>query len=452
MLGAFFIGKSVMPSIKKLALFISFLLLFNSPLFAENQNYQLPDLSKHNQAVKDLLLEGYDRVKRNSASAAAWGELGLMLSVNSFDDDAIIVLTEAVELEPENPKWHAVLGIIHHKLSHDINGVLKHLKRARNLAPKNVELLLFEGNILEQSGKFERAYELYVEADSNIKPVDKVVTSLALGRILMQLKKYPESKEHLVKAAGLLPASAEIRGLLLELSSYITIDRNLIPDEAVASNTTPVALQPPYFNGLAEKYNRDKEYLRYNFYRLFRLEQNITRAGKVMDLLYKYYPESLTEVELLDYAFIQAGRKQYRAAIRIYGEILGRFPGSAEAFVGRASLKFLARDFINAEKDYLQARDLKPKETQVLSRIYQGLGRIEATKRQFDNSIELLLKAIKLNPEAGEVHFDLAKVYADSQRFSDAWRQLELAESKNLKISDLIKQRLRQAETQYNSN
>ena len=441
-----------MPSMKKLALYISLFLLLNSPLLVANQDYQLPDLSKQSDAVKDLLLEGYDRVKRHPDSAAVWGELGFMLSANSFEDDALIVLTQASDLEPGNPKWHAVIGTIHYNLTHDIKEVLRHLEMARNIAPKNVELLLFEGNILEEIGEYDRAYELYIEADTNIKPADKVVTNLALGRILMQLEKYPESKEYLLEAAGQLPASAEIRELLLKLSSYIKIDRKLIPDETVAINKAPVALQPPYYNNLAGKYNRDKEYLRYNFYRLFRLEQDISQAGRVMDLLYKYYPEVLSEAELLDYAFILSGRKKYQDAIRIYGEAISRFPDSAEAFLGRANLKFLARDFINAEKDYLDARNLKPKNNQILGRIYQGLGRIEATKKQFDNSIELLLKAIKLSPESAEVHLDLAKVYADNKRFSDAWRQLELAESKNLRINDSFKQRLKQAELQHKSN
>jgi tetratricopeptide (TPR) repeat protein len=63
--------------------------------------------------------------------------------------------------------------------------------------------------------------------------------------------------------------------------------------------------------------------------------------------------------------------------------------------------------FADAEKAYLEAAKLNPKE----ARAYLGLGRVYAAQSRVDETITAFKKAIEVKPKLAEAHFNLALVY-----------------------------------------
>ncbi|GEM_PF-4146959 len=429
-----------------LIIFILISSCISSSFATSDIDYQLPDLSNRSTAVQDLLQTGYTELIE-TPSSAKWSELGLMLMANSFHDNALIVLGKTIQIKPNNPKVQTALAYLYKKES-KLTLAIQHLKNARKTTKNitNIQLTLLEAEIQEELGLYQKALQLYQDAHKKINKKDRVVTNLALGRTLLNLGRYQESKSHLLKAAKQLPASADIRATLLKLSAFIPIDENKIPAISIAINTTPVNLASPYLEDIFEQYSRDEESLHFHFFNLFINKKNIVKAGKTMDILYQYYPKTLNETELIDYAFILSGRQENKKAKKIYKETTQRFPSSAEAYLGLATLNFLYQELNQAKKNYQKALRIHPTNNVVMSRIYQGLGRLAATQKKLKKSITLLQKSSTFQPNSGEIHFDLANVYAEDKKFKNAWEQINLAEHKGFKVNTDFRKKLQYVE------
>jgi tetratricopeptide (TPR) repeat protein len=431
-------------TLQRIIFSIALTLAFSGGAIAEF-SFRLPDLNNRPQAVRDLLQEAYAELSSHEASAEHWGKLGLMLNINDYPDAAMTALKQASNLEPNNPEWLTAIGLIHERSS-DLEQAIANLSRAAELAPLHGELLFYLARLHEELGDYDQALELYNRTRKLVSQKDRGIVDFAIGSVQLNRGSYEESKQYLLRAGQELPDSTKVRGALLKLSSFLPIDSQHIPDASSAVNKGDVELPLPYEEEIALKYNRKKDFLHFYFYKLFREQRNIQKAGDVMDILYRYYADTLSEAEMIDYAFILSGRRQYDQASNLYHQAVQRFPSSTEAYLGLADLDFMHRRYREAAHNYQKAMDLGTASPQVEGRILQGLGRLASTRKDFRKSLELLHKASQAWPESGEIHFDLVRVYAELKDYRQAWRHVELAESKGTTIGPDFKAKLRLAE------
>src|SRR5205085_5778672 len=68
----------------------------------EPPTVESPDLDP---AIKRVLEEARRAVLKSPESAAAWGQLGLVLTAHSFHVPARVCFARAEELDPQEPRW-----------------------------------------------------------------------------------------------------------------------------------------------------------------------------------------------------------------------------------------------------------------------------------------------------------------------------------------------------------
>ncbi|MBI40281.1 MAG: hypothetical protein CMF59_11825 [Leptospiraceae bacterium] len=87
-------------------------------------------------------------------------------------EDAKRLLTEQLKKTPERHETYMVLGLVEWR-EQDWNSALKHMNRARELAPNRLDYLFLESVLLSEEGELDRAEKGYLEvlnANSNFAP------------------------------------------------------------------------------------------------------------------------------------------------------------------------------------------------------------------------------------------------------------------------------------------
>lgn len=89
-----------------------------------------------------------------------------------------------------------------------------------------------------------------------------------------------------------------------------------------------------------------------------------------------------------------------------------------------------------AEKAYLRAVDLNPKE----ARAYLGLGNVYAARNLADETIKAFQKAIELKPKLSEAHFNLGMVYNAIGKKDKALEECEALQPLNKDLAKKLKE------------
>jgi len=116
----------------------------------------------------------------------------------------------------------------------------------------------------------------------------------------------------------------------------------------------------------------------------------------------------------LGYARVQSG--DCAAAEREFHAAIASGLPSADAYVGLAGCLGQRRELVGAEAALEQARRLEPDNPGVIANI----GILKATRGDSAGAIDLLQKALSLDPQLHEARFNLALTYARSGRMSEA--------------------------------
>ncbi|MBR30936.1 MAG: hypothetical protein CMN77_06455 [Spirochaetaceae bacterium] len=126
--------------------------------------------------------------------------------------DAKRLLFEQLEKTPERHETHMVLGLVEWR-EHNWNEALKHMNRARELAPNRLDYLFLESVLLSEEGQMDRAEQGYLEvlkANSSFAPAQN-----SLGYLYArQGKKLEEARSLIEKAVQQEPSNAAYRDSL----------------------------------------------------------------------------------------------------------------------------------------------------------------------------------------------------------------------------------------------
>jgi len=116
---------------------------------------------------KDRLLEAFNAfyfsLGYNPYSLEAYQNIAYISFRMADFREAAIALSVAIELEPQNPQSHHLLGVIYTMYALYDNAV-EELERAAAISPKNALILYDLGFALEFNGRFDSAKENYQKA------------------------------------------------------------------------------------------------------------------------------------------------------------------------------------------------------------------------------------------------------------------------------------------------
>src|SRR5204863_8682719 len=82
--------------------------------------------------VRDAIAKAREAVLSNRQSGGAWGELGLVFRAHGLGPESNLCFTEAAHLDPNNPTWPYLYGLLNLHLAPD--DALPHLEAAVRLA------------------------------------------------------------------------------------------------------------------------------------------------------------------------------------------------------------------------------------------------------------------------------------------------------------------------------
>lgn len=136
--------------------------------------------------------------------------------------------------------------------------------------------------------------------------------------------------------------------------------------------------------------------------------------------LYQPWDKTLAEADIpivLELGNFLVNREQnYQAAIEIFNAVLKFDPNIAQAWSGKATAQFLAKDYFNAQASFNRALALNPDS----HRLKYNLGSLWAKLGNYDKASELYAQATKLEPNFAVAWRDLGLSLYLQDRYQEA--------------------------------
>ena len=183
-----------------------------NPNYAEALvNRGLIRLSKDNKPEAEADLERAYRLKPHIKQI--WDlVVGLKVEAQNYSD-AILLLINMIEIDPEDEKRLATLALCYQHLK-DFDSAIEAYNKALAIKPDYAEAIMNLGSALKDQGKLEEAIEAYNKA-LVIKP-DYAEAYNNMGNTLKDLGKLEEAIEAYNKALAIKPDNAEAKHNLAE--------------------------------------------------------------------------------------------------------------------------------------------------------------------------------------------------------------------------------------------
>lgn len=330
---------------------------------------ELPEIPSVNlegadPAIAKRVKEARKFVEQSPRSASMWGQYGLVLHAHGFADAAHVCYDAANLLDPRNPMWPHLRGVL--CLEGNVADALPHFELAARLGPPGSLSRLRLAETLLELGRFNEADEEYrkvlaVEAQ-------EPQAQLGLGRLAVAEQKYREALPYL------LPAAEHSRTRKAACAMLANVHDRLGDRVAAEAARSRLAKLPP-----DELRNDDP---------VHQVSQNevglramLARAQGLMD------------------------RERDSEMLRVVEDAVHRYPESFEAWDALSVACELAGNPAGAERAARKCIQLVPKN----ARAWLGLGKILIGQRRFQDAMEPLTKAIALNPRSDDAHFLLGE-------------------------------------------
>jgi tetratricopeptide (TPR) repeat protein len=324
----------------------------------------LPDLAGADPEVVELVQAARDEVLRARSSGAAWGRLGKVLYAHDFNTQAIRCFEQAESLEPDEPAWPYLQGMI--LVAEDPDASIASFKRAVERQPTDpaaarlelAEALLLFNRLDEAQFQLEQALQL--------EPTS-LRARLGLGQLAMLRRDWRAALEQL--EACMEDPRTRKQALTLRAQAWDQLGeaKKARAEQARAAELPADAPWPdPYYSQIEK-----------------------VRGG---------LRGRLMRVELL----IEAN--QLQDAIDLLRQTLDRYPESLDAWLQLGQLCYFLNRMDLAEKAYQETVRIAPEAAEG----WFGLGCVQAVihPREAPPSLR---RAIRLKPTHARAHFQLAQ-------------------------------------------
>jgi len=402
--------------------------------------------------VADKIRSATRAVAEDSASAEAWGYLGMVFHAHYLESEAAPCYFEAHRLDPDDFRWPYLLARI--LKSRDPRRALEVLANAHRLKPDFAPLHLLTAELLETNGDSNGAIDSYRRALS----VDRgsAAAEFGVGRLVLAKGDLEESAAHLERARELAPEAGSIQATLSQLYHRLGRQgeateaarraRRLHPDldvrDPVLASVMEEAVSLVGYQARALDAERagdpsraeallrraieirpDDASLHYN------LANHLSRQGRHREAEETYRHalrlDSGHVPSLVNLGIFAAQNGEIDEAKRLFETAIEGQPDHAGALLGLGNIAAAEGRLAAAVRLFERALESDPDRPDA----HYALARALAARGQVDAAIEHFRNALEGAPERGDIHLHLAALYAMRHDGEAAERHILLARS-----------------------
>ncbi len=198
-------------------LFILLVLLSSIVQVRSETIVEFPELSGAKPIVverqKELytVLQNVNKNGSNFLKSEAFGRLAQFYYVHEYVDTSIVLYKNAIELAPQNSKWHYLLGIAY-KSKGEFDKVIVSFESAWELNDQYLPVMVYLGEVYLQQGLFEKAKTVLQNVLTQNNNYSRAL--VGLGQVLMQEGEAKAAIEKFKKALKYQPTASQINFLI----------------------------------------------------------------------------------------------------------------------------------------------------------------------------------------------------------------------------------------------
>ncbi len=395
------------------------------------------DLTGYDPEIVAALRQAREAVSKAPQSGAAWGKLGQVLMVHRFHKEAISALAQAARLDPREPRWPYLQGII--MIDYDPDGALPLLQAGADLAPHDVVApRLRVANLFIERGRLEDARK-YVEETVAADPQDP--------RVLLAQGKLTLFQGDAKAALPLLERCAENPATAHEAEALIGTTQQRLGDtiESQAAAKRAAALPPD--PGLPDSYVAETHSFLAGQDAWIDRADHLIKGGDLaggINLLQKAValnPDKVVALQKLGWGELTA--KDYVSAEHAFQRWTKVEPQSDEAWFQLGNSVSLQGRRTEAMRYYRKAIELAPGNAFA----HYDLGILLADQHETEAALAEFREALRYKPDFGDAYKRLGGTLALAHRYTEALepfqRALDLdpADAKAKQMLELAKKR-----------
>lgn len=377
------------------------------------------DLSTMEPQVAARIGEARRRLEHEPGSAAAWGELGMVLQAHAVFAEAAACYRRAMEIAPGDERWPYLAALALE--TDDLTAALELYAAAARRRPRNPAFYVGYGNALMRAGEPPQAEVQYREALAMDPASSHALVGLA--QVELAAGRTDAALGHLSSAAALAPHHGEVHALLARVhhqrGEAEEARRAELRARAFPETTRP---HDPVVEAMEAEAVSSRAYTRRGL--ALAGEGRFAEAEAAFRRVLEIRPGNARDHANLGGALARQGKlaealEAYREAIRVEPREPSAHNNLAMALADQGRLDEAAdalAEAIRLDPAYAEAHD--------------NLGLVRYRQRRFDEAVAHHERAIEIEPALTDAYSHLGTALAATGRLADAaerWRQaLEL--------------------------
>lgn len=340
------------------------------------------DVTGADPEVVKAVAAAREEVLHKPKSADAWGKLALVLHAHTYRDQAAHCYAVAAELDPKNPSWHYLHGII------------------------------------IQEGREPQAAAPYFERAASRLPANST-PRLRLADMLLELGRLDEAEAEFVKVLSAEPTSAHAHFGMGQLAAARKQYQNALVALQQVAQDPHVRRRACALRAAAYEHLGDSEGASRESQQLKNLPEDRPWPDEGLELVDRQRVG--VKVRLQD-AEELLRRKQVPQAVEALKDVVRRYPDSHQGWASLGIALSYAGDPDNAERAMHQSVSLNPQRMEYWS----NLGIFQMSQRRFEEAAKTFRKTIELRPTHAPSHFSLAEALrelGDLEGAAEEYRQ-----------------------------
>ena len=360
-------------------------------------------------AIVRVVEESQARVRQSFRSGAAWGNLGMILSIHDFLAEADTCFANAERFDPQEPRWPYLRGLS--RSGNDALGALPSLERAADLCGNLPAPHLRLAELLIEQGKLETAgsqIRLVLAGDPR-----NARALLGLGRIALAQGRLAESRDYLQQSIQYAPDVRASRSLLANVQQRLG-------DSAGANESLRAAVTLPEKHIWPDPYLVEINRLRTGVGAATDDADTWLKTGKcreaaaLLQETTRDYPGNMKAWLLLGRAWKQC--TNYAAAENALRRAIEIEPASAEARVEYGIVLYAQAKYSEAEANYREAIRIQPN----LAEAWFNLGLCLMGQQDAGGALEAFQTALRHKPDMINAYVEVGRSLAKQGHIIEA--------------------------------